>query len=143
MIILLREKLSAKGHPNITAMHKTTLEFTKDENISKRATCIIGVSASKSLVELSDKFKQAIRRDGAVIRITVKACSLVEVLEGFGSSKLTLTHPTDIVCRKSLYTCNRTIMIGSNKAAADLSPEFKKLLKKPDTILEIIIDVIQ
>ncbi|WEU40822.1 MAG: DUF371 domain-containing protein [Candidatus Odinarchaeum yellowstonii] len=139
---MLTERLFAKGHYNITAKHETTLEFTKDEHISKRATCIIGVGASRSLLEFSDKFKQAIRRDGALVKITVKAGSLVEVLEGFGSSKLTLTHPTDIVCRKSLYTCNRTIMIGCNKAAVDLSPEFKKLLKDPNTVLEIVIEVI-
>ncbi len=143
MFSLLIERLIAKGHDNITAKHKTTLEFTKDDYISKKATCIIGVSASKSIAELSNKFKQAIRRDGAVIRITVKAGSLAEVLEGFGSSKLTLTHPTDIVCRKSLYTCNRTIMIGCDKAAVDLSPEFKKLLKDPNTTLEITMEVIQ
>ena len=39
---------------------------------------------------------------------------------GFGHENLTLTHPTDIVCRKSDYTCSRTLMINANKAARDL-----------------------
>ncbi|MEM2818033.1 MAG: DUF371 domain-containing protein, partial [Archaeoglobaceae archaeon] len=45
-------EVSAFGHPNISAKHRTTLEVTKDNEISKRADCIIGVNANKSVSEI-------------------------------------------------------------------------------------------
>ncbi|MEM2907042.1 MAG: DUF371 domain-containing protein, partial [Candidatus Odinarchaeota archaeon] len=54
---LFEERLTARGHPNITATHKTTFEFTKEESITIKATCIVGVKASKGLPDFSEKFK--------------------------------------------------------------------------------------
>lgn len=48
---------------------------------------------------------------------------------GYGHPNLTLKHPTDIVCRKSNYICDRTLMIKANKAAKDLNPKLIKDLK--------------
>ncbi|MEM2324735.1 MAG: DUF371 domain-containing protein, partial [Archaeoglobaceae archaeon] len=42
-------EILAFGHSNITAKHRTTFEITKDQEISKRADCVIGVKASKSI----------------------------------------------------------------------------------------------
>lgn len=38
------------GHRNITAKHRTTLEITKDEEITRKADCIIGVRADKAIL---------------------------------------------------------------------------------------------
>ena len=35
----------AFGHKNITANHKTTLEFTKENSVTKKGDCIIGVNS--------------------------------------------------------------------------------------------------
>mgnify|MGYP001585634981 CR=1 FL=1 len=37
------------GHENITARHKTTLEFTKSNELSLKGDCIIGIKADFSL----------------------------------------------------------------------------------------------
>lgn len=34
-----------RGHPNITATHGKTLELTRDLDISRRATCVVGVAS--------------------------------------------------------------------------------------------------
>ncbi|MEM3446565.1 MAG: DUF371 domain-containing protein, partial [Candidatus Korarchaeum sp.] len=34
------EEILAYGHPNIRATHRTTMQVTKDEEISRRADCI-------------------------------------------------------------------------------------------------------
>src|SRR5262245_10924088 len=34
-----------RGHPNVTATHDKTLELTRDTEISRRATCVIGVAS--------------------------------------------------------------------------------------------------
>ena len=48
---------------------------------------------------------------------------------GFGHDDLTLTHPTDIVCRTSGYVCPRTLMINADKAARDLDSDLIEDLK--------------
>ncbi len=40
---------TAWGHENITANHKRTLEFTKDNELSLEGDCILGVSANFSI----------------------------------------------------------------------------------------------
>ena len=55
-------KFKAYGHPNITAKHKTTLEFTKDENLSLRGDCIVGVKADFSLSEIKKFIKSLLSK---------------------------------------------------------------------------------
>lgn len=40
------------GHENITCKHKTTLEFTKDSELSLKGDCIVGVKADFSIKEI-------------------------------------------------------------------------------------------
>jgi len=44
---------------------------------------------------------------------------------------LILTHPTDMVIRKSDYICNRTLAIRADKSANDLPRELVEKLKNP------------
>lgn len=45
------------GHENITCKHKTTLEFAKDNDLSLKGDCIVGVKADFSLVQLKKFIK--------------------------------------------------------------------------------------
>jgi len=49
---------SSYSHPNITAKHKTTLEFTKDRNLTLKGDCIIGVNSDFNLKEIQDFIKK-------------------------------------------------------------------------------------
>ena len=69
--------------------------------------------------------------------IQMEAEGLREVSVGHGHSNLVFLHRTDIVARKSRYVCARTIMIGADKAAIDLSREFVKRLRDSKTKLEM------
>ena len=40
------------GHENITCRHKTTLEFTKDSELSLKGDCIAGIKADFSIKEI-------------------------------------------------------------------------------------------
>lgn len=131
------EEIRAYGHPNIRATHRSTLEITKEEDLTPRGDCIIAVKADKGLYELSNEFKKIVRKDGSKIKLIIEVEGLKEEITGYGSSKLALNHPTDIVCRKSSYTCGRTLMIKANKAAMDLNREIIKKLKNPDTLVKI------
>ncbi len=60
------------------------------------------------------------------------------VITGYGHPALTLDHPTDMVCRKSDYTCSRTLMIHADQAAVDLNPDLVKDLQEGKPLKVII-----
>ena len=127
------EKLVAWGHPNVRATHRTTLEFTKEAHLTPRGDCIVAVRAERGPLELRPEFRAAVRVEGVRVELVLEVEGFKEVVSGFGSPSLTLTHPTDVVIRKSRYTCPRTLMIRADKAAYDLPRPIIKLLRRTDT----------
>jgi hypothetical protein len=125
----LEEVILARGHENISATHKSTIEITKEAHLSESGDCIIAVSANKALGDLGSEFKKNLLKDHAGITILVEAGRVTETLSANGSSRLILTHPTDIVVRKSSYVCNRTLAISASKSACELSRDLVKKLK--------------
>jgi len=137
------ERVIVYGHENVTARHKTTVEVTKDLEISKGADCIIGVGGDKGISELSEEFKGLARNTKARIKAVFRAGGLEEVITGQGSPGLSFTHGTDMVLRKSDFICPRTLMIRADKACADLDREFVEKLKNRDQKIILEISVIR
>ena len=125
------ETISAYGHRNIQANHRSTLEITMANELSKRGDCVIAVSADKAVGTLDQEFKLSIRKKNARIRMLINVGGVSEVINGLGGPQLILTHPKDIVMRKSSYVCERTLAIKSDKAAKDLSRELLRKLMDP------------
>jgi hypothetical protein len=137
----IREIIFGYGHENIRATHKTTLEFTKDTHLSKKGDCIVAVAADKALADLNPEFKENLRKPHAKLTILIEAGGIAEQVNAHGSPQLFLTHPTDMVIRKSDYVCSRTLAIHANKAAQDLSRELVEKLKKPQQKVKITLVV--
>ena len=137
----ITEIIFAFGHNSIQATHKSTLEITKEAELSKRGDCIIAVSADKAMADLSSEFKENLRKENAKITMLIEAGDIVEVVNAFGSPRLILVHPTDMVVRKSNYTCSRTLAIQADKAASDLSRKFVEKLKNPKQKVKITLTV--
>ena len=132
-----KETIWAFGHPNILAIHPTTLMITKDVHVSKNGDCIIAVAADKSVADFSTEFKENLRKPNAKLTITIEAEGLKEKIAASGSPNLIIIHPTDTVIRKSSYVCNRTLAICANKASNDLSREIIEKLKNPKQKVKI------
>jgi len=137
------EVITAHGHGNIQATHKTTFEVTKDAHLTKRGDCIIAVKADKSLVDLSNEFKEAARNGNAKIMITIEVGSEKETVNAFGNAGLSLGHKTDMVVRKSNYVCSRTLAVKADKAACDLSRSLVEKLRNPNQTVKITVSVIE
>ena len=135
------EEFLARGHPNITAKHPSTLEITKQDKLTKNGDCIIAVEATKGLWELSETFRRTCADDNSKIRLEVSAHGIVDVVYGKGNAMLTLNHPDEIVVRKSSYVSDRTLMIAANKAAGDLKRRLVTALRSLDTLVVIRIVV--
>ena len=125
------QKIRAYGHENVRSTHETTFEITKEKSLTERGDCIIAVGATKGAKDLDPKFREASKRKAAKITITVEAGGVKEVVKARGTPRLLLTHPTDLVVRKSDYVCGRTVAIGADKAASDFSRKLVEKLKNP------------
>jgi hypothetical protein len=141
MRISLREVIFGFGHENMMATHKTTLEFTKDTHLSKKGDCIVAVAAGKALADLSAEFKEKLRKPHAKLVILIEAGGVIEQVNAHGSPQLILTHPTDMVVRKSDYVCSRTLAVHADKAAQDLSKALVEKLKNPEQKVKITLEV--
>ncbi len=137
----ITETIFAYGHRNIRATHKSTLEITKGNRLSKKGECIIAVSANKAIADLNPEFKGSLRNENAEMTMLIEAGGIVEVVNAFGSRQLILAHPTDIVVRKSSYVCNRTLAIKADKAAWDLSRKLAERLRDPKQKVKITLTV--
>jgi hypothetical protein len=131
-------KIFSKGHRNVTSHHKSTFEITKDAEIGPTADCIVGVDMDKTMLDFPQEFKDKIANPDTKIIVELKTENGHDEITGFGHEDLTLTHPTDIVIRKSDYVCSRTLMIGADKAAKDLDRDLIDDLKN-EKIMEVTI----
>ena len=127
-------KFTAYGHPNITAKHKTTLEFTKDEELTLKGDCIVGVKADFSLSEIKEFIKNL---KGKKIKIIIEVNGLkeeinAEINPGFNSDR-------EMVVRKSDFKDERTFAIGADKASCDLDRECIDMVMKSKIQVEVII----
>jgi len=137
----LKEVIFGQGHENIQATHKTTLEFTKDMHLSRKGDCIVTVAANKALADLTADFKENLRKPHAKLTIRIEAGGIIEQVNAEGSPQLILTHPTDMVIRKSGYVCNRTLAVHADKAAQDLSRKLVEKLENPEQKVKVTLAV--
>lgn len=118
----------AYGHENVQCTHKTTIELTKDNYLTKKGNCILGINSSKACRNLKPELKNYIK-NGNKINVIIKWDKFSDSFYGYGDGKLTLMSYKDIVFRKSDYICDRTVLINCNKSSADLSREIIEELK--------------
>lgn len=136
-----KEIIVAFGHENIQAIHPTTLMFTKEKILSYNGDCIVVVAADKALADLTQSFKDTLRKTNAKLTINIEAAGLSEQISAWGSPELILTHPTDIVVRKSNYISDRTLAIDADKSSNDLSRELIAKLRNPKQKIHITLIV--
>jgi hypothetical protein len=130
------------GHKQILSLHEKTLEITKDDSLTPQGDCIVGVNSGMSCIDLPEKMKKRIQNPESKIKFTIKAGKFTFKIQGHGSEKLTLKHVSDIVLRKSAFTCSRTIAINCDNASSDIPRDLVSLLQNPQTKGKMIIEVL-
>jgi len=135
------ETIHAYGHENVTSRNRMTLEVTKETHLTKRGDCIIALAADKGAKDLSPEFKKLAQNEKAKITITIEASGEVQVVNAYGHPQLSFTHPTDLVVRKSDYTCNRTLAVHADKAAKDFPETLVKKLQDPKQRVKVTLTV--
>ena len=125
------EVVKFKGHQNVLATHPTTFEITKENFLTQRGDCIIGISANKSLVDFNSTFKKLVMSDDSTLIIVIAVEGVGhDVVIAKGSQNLLYSDETRIIVRKSTYTSPNTAGIRASKAAADLDRNLIRGLKE-------------
>lgn len=135
-------KFHAYGHPNILGTHKTTLEFTKEKEVTLNGDCIIGVDAGFDLDKLGEFIKNSENKN---ILITIQPAPddkkygkinetiTADVNPNFGSNK-------EFVIRKTDFASERTFGIKANKSSSDLNRDLISFLKEKKNKVSVIIE---
>ena len=132
----MQYKFHAYGHPNILGTHKTTLEFTKDGDLSLNGDCIVGVKADFKLEKLKEFIKNSA---GKKIIVTIQTLDkkIAEKVEAYLNPDF--SSDKELVIRKTDFVSGRTLAIKSNKAAFELNRELINYLKEKGNKMVVII----
>jgi len=126
---MVQDEVTFYGHPNVQSLHAKTIEITKDEHLTLRGDCIIGVRASKGCADLDEPLKHRLMANDSVVRIEVMVGNESFAIEGGGDNRLSLQNPHDIVIRKTNFVCPRTMSVRCDKASSDVPRKIVKLLQ--------------
>lgn len=116
--------ITGRGHSNIRSTHPTTIAFTRDKDVTVRGDCFVAVDCDWSV---DAGFLEKIRAAKKII-VTIKCGCYTDTIVGHGHPELTLSGK-DLVIRKSEWVDSRTLMLGADKSAKDLSKEMVQCLK--------------
>ncbi len=131
-----RVRFQAYGHENVIGEHKTTVELTSEDYLTKQGTCILGVRSSITLNQLDTVVKELASLSSTRIVLRLSVDGLTEEVIGSGSPGLTYTDSTSMVARTSTFECGRTLMVNADKAASDLKRDFVDRLKESGVVIE-------
>jgi len=121
------------GHKNIRSLHQKTIEITTEQDLTLNGDCIIGVGASCGCNSIPEKMKKLLQSSKTNILFTIKVKDFSFKVKGTGHDELVLTHPHDIVIRKSSFVCPRTLATNCDKASDSVPRQMIKILQNPDT----------
>lgn len=135
-------EFEARGHRNVKATHRSTLEVTKDPYLTPRGECIVAVASTKAASELPQEFKELARLDGCRIQLTIEAGGIVDTVAGYGSPTLSFTDDRSMVFRRSSYVCPKTVMVRADKAAIDLDRGLVDALRNPSQLVKLKLEAL-
>ena len=113
---------TVKGHPKITAEHRSTLEFTKEDHVSGNGDCILGVSSNHNIGDLN-------KLNGRLIFV-INVEGIKDSFEATIPKNHEITDEKELVIRTSSFVSGRTYAIASSKASIDIDRNLIEALKK-------------
>jgi hypothetical protein len=125
----MEEWIGATGHEHVTATHESTLEVTTDDYLTPAGDCIIGIHADRAPADFDSRVVQACQDASAKITLQLTVEDMTERICGRGHPDLTFASGRSLVSRTSEYVDDRTVLVGADKAAADLDRDLVAALE--------------
>ena len=129
----MQEEIAFFGHPNVQSFHARTVEITKEEYLTLKGDCIIGVRATKACTDLDPAVRSRLMKSDSRVKIEIMVGSDVYAITGRGDERLTLKNAHDIVIRKTNFVCPRTLSVKCDRASSDIPRRMVEALKDPAT----------
>lgn len=129
----MQEEIAFFGHPNVQSFHARTVEITKEEHLTLKGDCIIGVKATKACADLDPAIKSRLMKNDSKVTIEIVVGNDVYAITGSGDERLTLQNAHDIVIRKTNFVCPRTLSVRCDRASSDIPRRMIQALKDPAT----------
>ena len=120
----------AWGHENVLATHRSTFEITRDDYLTPRGDCIIGIRSPLAAAHLPEWFKRDARSEESIIIAILCAEGICDSVVGRGSANLTFSDERRMVFRRSTFVAGDTVMIRASKAARHLRRDLVEALKR-------------
>jgi hypothetical protein len=120
------------GHRNITALHRNTLEFTKEKKLNIEGDCIVGVEADFNIKKLKEFVK---KNKEKTVRCNISCSGSSDLLRFYLNEDF--SHDSEIVIRKTDFLSRRTLGILSDKAAKDLNRGLIELMRDKNAWIEV------
>jgi uncharacterized protein len=139
---MYRSIFHAYGHPAILSTHPTTLEITTNRELTHRGDCVVAVNSSSAVRNLPEDLKRVLSNPSGRGRLALRVGPFEFVVEGKGDPRLTFSHDTDLVVRKSGFISERTLMILADKSSMDIPRHMVRLLQDPANRVTVEISAI-
>ena len=162
----MKYSFSCYGHENITARHKTTLEFTKDDEMRLEGDCIVGIGADFELASLKRFIKSL--GNNRKITITIETINNTDNEKIINDKKIKINDKNnnneknikneiigkitaeinpdfnsdkEMVIRKSDFVSARTFAIKADKAAFELGKGLVGFLTEKGNKIRIVVEI--
>jgi hypothetical protein len=124
-------KITFSGHENILGTHPKTFEFTKHSHLTINGDCIIGVNSAVSYPEEIHYLLKERRKVKGKISVELAGKKAEDTFTGILNPEFDIGSE-ELVLRRSFFSSPRTIVIGCDRTASELSRELIELLKNRD-----------
>lgn len=124
------EVITARGHPLVRALHRSTFEVTKEHGLTLCGDCIIAIGADKGAIDLSPAFRAVLGKESARLTTVIVCEDHILEVHSTGGPGISLLHPTDLVWRRSMFRCDRTIGNSSDVVACTIPREIIACLRE-------------
>ena len=129
---MAQDEIAFYGHPNVQSFHARTVEITREEHLSLRGDCIIGVRAERACAGISRPVRNGLVQN-LPVKIEIIVGNDVYAISGSGDERLTLNNLHDIVIRKTNFVCPRTLSVRCDRASSDIPRSMVERLQDPNT----------
>lgn len=129
---------TARGHRNVRATHYNTIEVTRDDYLTPRGDCIIGIQSSAAASDLPSWFKEEARSSGSIVVAVFCSGGVCDSVVGRGHEGLSFTDGRRMVFRRSTYTGPETVMVMASKPASGLDRRLVERLSRGEDLLVML-----
>lgn len=89
----------------------------------------MAVKSSGAVRNLPEDLKRALSNSTGSGRLSLRVGPYEFTVEGRGDPRLTFSHETDLVVRKSAFISDRTLMIHADKSSMDIPRDMVRMLQ--------------